>query len=169
MRDPKVAGGFFKGVATLLVEHPAAMAIAARQSPCRKRCRRGASHASDRKDSTLDTARDCCAAGFRSSQCLLWVNLDLARRCHTSMLVRFTPKADKRADVSLSPLSANRDPTRGSKKHRYSMTSSARPDRGSGTVMPNSLAVLRLMKSSTWVACWTGRSAGLSPLRIRPV
>jgi len=26
MRNPKAAGGFFKGVATLFVEHPAAMA-----------------------------------------------------------------------------------------------------------------------------------------------
>jgi hypothetical protein len=38
------------------------------------------------------------------------------------MQVRFAPKADKRADVSLSPLSANRDLTRRSKKHRYSIT-----------------------------------------------
>src|SRR5215831_11105218 len=51
----------------------------------------------------------------------------------------------------------------------HSITSSARPESGSGTVMPSALAVLRLMKSSTLVACWTGRSAGLSPLRIRPV
>jgi hypothetical protein len=28
---------------------------------------------------------------------------------------------------------------------------------------------LRLMISSTFVVCWTGRSAGFSPLRIRPV
>ena len=39
----------------------------------------------------------------------------------------------------------------------------------SGNVMPSALAVLRLMYSSTLVACWTGRSAGFSPLRIRPV
>src|SRR5262249_635114 len=51
----------------------------------------------------------------------------------------------------------------------HSNTSSARPDRGSGTLMPSALAVLRLMKSSTFVACWTGRSAGFSPLRTRPV
>jgi hypothetical protein len=31
------------------------------------------------------------------------------------------------------------------------------------------LAVLRFMMSSTLVACCTGRSAGLSPLRTRPV
>src|SRR5262252_7517370 len=51
----------------------------------------------------------------------------------------------------------------------YSIISSARPDRGSGTVMPSALAVLRLMISSTFVDCTTGRSAGFSPLRMRPV
>jgi ferredoxin len=54
-------------------------------------------------------------------------------------------------------------------KQHYSISSSARPDSGSGTVMPSALAVLRLMKNSTFVACRTGRSAGLSPLRTRPV
>ncbi len=38
-----------------------------------------------------------------------------------------------------------------------------------GTVRPKALAVLRLMISSTLVACWTGKSAGFSPLRMRPV
>src|SRR5215469_12811314 len=51
----------------------------------------------------------------------------------------------------------------------HSITSSARPDRGSGTVMPSALAVLRFRNSSTFVACWTGRSAAFSPLRMRPV
>src|SRR5262245_37494171 len=51
----------------------------------------------------------------------------------------------------------------------HSITSSARPSSGSGTVRPNALAVLKLMYSSTLLACWTGRLAGLSPLRIRPV
>src|SRR6516225_4586458 len=50
----------------------------------------------------------------------------------------------------------------------YSIISSARPDRGSGMVMPSALAVLRLMISSTFVDCTTGRSAGFSPLRMRP-
>jgi hypothetical protein len=35
----------------------------------------------------------------------------------------------------------------------YSINSSARPDRGSGTVMPSAFAVLRLMQSSTLVDC----------------
>src|SRR5260221_7565641 len=34
---------------------------------------------------------------------------------------------------------------------------------------PSALAVLRLMTSSTFVTCCTGRPAGLSPLRMRPV
>src|SRR5262245_48662541 len=51
----------------------------------------------------------------------------------------------------------------------HSITSSARPSSGSGTVRPSALAVLRLMISSTFTTCWTGRSAGLSPFRIRPV
>jgi hypothetical protein len=51
------------------------------------------------------------------------------------MHVRFAPKADKRADVSLCPLSANRVVTRRSKMRRYSITSSARPESGSGTLI----------------------------------
>src|SRR5262249_16356734 len=50
----------------------------------------------------------------------------------------------------------------------HSITSSARPISGNGIVRPSVLAVLRLMISSTLVSCWTGMSAGLSPLRMRP-
>src|SRR5262245_12746702 len=51
----------------------------------------------------------------------------------------------------------------------HSITSLARPSNEIGTVMPSARAVLRLTYSSTLVACWTGRSAGFSPLRTRPV
>jgi hypothetical protein len=50
----------------------------------------------------------------------------------------------------------------------YSITSSARASSDGGIVSPNDFAVFRLMTSSVFVDCWTGRSAGLSPLRIRP-
>ena len=50
----------------------------------------------------------------------------------------------------------------------HSITSSARASSVGGTARPSALAVLRLMKSSTFVDCWTGRSAGFSPLRMRP-
>jgi hypothetical protein len=51
----------------------------------------------------------------------------------------------------------------------YSITSLAPADSPSGTSRPSVLAVLRLMMSSIFVTCCTGRSAGFSPLRIRPV
>ena len=67
--------------------------------------------------------------------------------------VRFVPKADSRTAA---------------KNYAYSITSSARPSSGSGNVRPSALAVFRLITSSTFAACWIGRSAGFSPLRIRP-
>src|SRR5262245_33347710 len=51
----------------------------------------------------------------------------------------------------------------------HSITSSARVSSVGGTSRPSAWAVLRLMNSSIFVACWTGRSAGFSPFRIRPV
>ncbi len=50
----------------------------------------------------------------------------------------------------------------------HSITSSAVICMISGTVRPSAFAVLRLMTSSNLVGCMTGRSAGFSPLRIRP-
>jgi hypothetical protein len=50
----------------------------------------------------------------------------------------------------------------------HSITSSARASSKSGNVMPSAFAALRLMRNSIFVACWTGRFAGFSPLRIRP-
>ena len=50
----------------------------------------------------------------------------------------------------------------------YWITSSVRASTEGGIVSPSALAVLRLMTRSTFVDCCTGRSAGFSPLRIRP-
>jgi hypothetical protein len=50
----------------------------------------------------------------------------------------------------------------------HSITSSASASSLSGTVSPSAFAVLRWMTSSNLVGCMTGRSAGFSPLRIRP-
>ena len=50
----------------------------------------------------------------------------------------------------------------------YSITSSAATSSVFGTVSPRALAALRLRTISTRVDCCTGRSAGFSPLRIRP-
>src|SRR5262249_23577616 len=50
----------------------------------------------------------------------------------------------------------------------HSITSSATASSVGGTSRPRAFAVLRLMTSSNFVGCTTGRSAGLSPFRIRP-
>ena len=50
----------------------------------------------------------------------------------------------------------------------HSITSSAAASSLSGTVRPSALAVLRLSTNSNLVDRTTGRSAGLSPLRICP-
>ena len=50
----------------------------------------------------------------------------------------------------------------------YSITSSARASSVGGTSRPRPFAVLRLMTISKIVGWITGRSAGFSPLRMRP-
>ena len=51
----------------------------------------------------------------------------------------------------------------------HSITSSARASSEGGTVMPSIRAVSALMTISNLLACRTGRSNGLAPLRMRPV
>src|SRR5258705_51434 len=50
----------------------------------------------------------------------------------------------------------------------HSITSSARASKFGGISRPSAFAVFRLMTNSNVVGCITGRSAGLSPLRMRP-
>jgi hypothetical protein len=50
----------------------------------------------------------------------------------------------------------------------YSITSSVRASNVGAMSNPNAFAVLRLIISSNFAGCSTGRSAGLSPLSIRP-
>src|SRR6516165_3353112 len=49
----------------------------------------------------------------------------------------------------------------------HSITSSATASSVGGTSSPSALAVRKLITSWYWVGCWTGRSAGFSPLRTR--
>src|SRR5262245_27156428 len=51
----------------------------------------------------------------------------------------------------------------------HSITSSARVSIVGGRSRPNALAALRLITSSNFVGCSTGRSAGFKPLRMRAV
>jgi hypothetical protein len=48
----------------------------------------------------------------------------------------------------------------------HSITWSARVNNCGGIVRPSAFAVLRLITSSNFVGCSTGKSAGLAPLRI---
>jgi hypothetical protein len=83
------------------------------------------------------------------------------------MHVRFAPKADKQADVSLSQLCAISGPEQTQQhamrgRQSYSITSSAATSSLSGTLRPSTLAVVRLMTRSNLVGCSTGMSAGLA-------
>src|SRR6476646_9512954 len=51
----------------------------------------------------------------------------------------------------------------------HSITSSAMASSPGGKLRPNALMVLRLITNSNLIDWMTGRSAGFSPLRIRPV
>src|SRR5262249_49939956 len=67
-----------------------------------------------------------------------------------------------------SALCADSDRTQRSKIGPYSITSSAIASSPGGKLRPNALAVLRLITNSNLIDWMTGRSAGFSPLRIRP-
>src|SRR5262249_56359612 len=67
-----------------------------------------------------------------------------------------------------SPLCAKSRHLHCSKFPLYSITSSAMARSDGVTVRPSIRAVSALMTSSNLVACTTGKSAGFSPLRMRP-
>ena len=74
---------------------------------------------------------------------------------------------DPEAMDCLKALDPNR-PIREADIANYSITASAKEITPGGMVRPSALAVLRLITNSYAVACTTGKSAGFSPLRIRP-
>ena len=88
--------------------------------------------------------------------------------CSAKRHVRFTPKSGHLQRTSRCPLCANSGLMHCSKQHRYSITSSAVVSSDGGIVRPSVFAVFRLITNSNFVGCTTGRSAGFSPLRIRP-
>jgi hypothetical protein len=103
--------------------------------------------------------------GFR---CRRWVKSALERQREPTGHVRFAPKADKQADVSLSPLCAISCREQSQQAATYSITSSAINCIALGTGIPSAAAVPRLMTSSNLVGWSTGRSPAFSPLRMRP-
>jgi hypothetical protein len=74
-----------------------------------------------------------------------------------------------RADILEPSLSARPGLAQCSKGHPYSITSSASASKVGGKSRPSARAVVRLTVNSNLLARWIGRSAGFSPLRIRPV
>ena len=87
----------------------------------------------------------------------------------TSEKVRPMSALPPKADIGTQPRDVRYVPKadimRCSRNCRYSITSSAVASSVCGMLRQSALAVLRLMTSSTLMDCWTGRSAGLSPLK----
>src|SRR5262245_26150572 len=77
---------------------------------------------------------------------------------------RWEPEDQQGADNQLQ-----RPPALRASEAFHSITSSAMASSPGGKLRPNALAVLRLITNSNLIDCMTGRSAGFSPLRIRPV
>src|SRR5262245_9921407 len=93
----------------------------------------------------------------------------IARRCSANLL--FVSLSDIFTGISAAsnePAPSANFPSELSLSRRYSMTSSARPSSMIGKVRPSALAAFRLRVSVSFVAHCTGKSAGFSPLRIRP-
>jgi hypothetical protein len=87
------------------------------------------------------------------------------RQCRLN--VRITPESRPERFVMPCRTSATRRHKQCSKGGAsYSITSSAVICMISGTVRPSALAVLRLMTSSNFVGCTTGKSPALSPFNI---
>jgi hypothetical protein len=119
----------------------------------------------------LNTATDRRSAAFRSGLSQLRVISVGSTRFRCSRHVRYPPFATELPHHRNSPLSAKTGREQMQQMNvrqcRYSITSSAATSRPGGTVRPSALAVLRLTIVSNLVAACTGRSAGLSPRRIR--
>src|SRR5207245_787814 len=78
----------------------------------------------------------------------------------------FVEDVKDRRQRPLQPGARERDEHEPGAAVGYWITSSARDSSDCGIVRPSALAVLRLMTSSNFVGCSTGRSAGFAPLRI---
>ena len=77
--------------------------------------------------------------------------------------VRFTPDSDRTPDM----LVVRFVPT--TEVGHHSITSSAIESNPDERARPSNLAVFRFITSTNLVGCMIGKSAGLVPLRIRPV
>ena len=97
----------------------------------------------------------------------LWVMSGKCSASRQAVYFRFPPKAEMSMRSSRTPLCANSDKLHCSKIASYSIKSSASESIDAGIVRPTALAAVRLITNSNLVGCWTGRSAGFSPLSTR--
>jgi hypothetical protein len=79
---------------------------------------------------------------------------------------RLTPRSRRKSGHSFPPLGASSGLMQCSKFQAYSITSSVRKRKDSGTVSPSALAVLRLTTRLNLTGCSTGMSAGFAPRKI---
>jgi hypothetical protein len=82
--------------------------------------------------------------------------------------VRCASDSDHSRYESELTLWANSDILHRRNSGRYSITSSALVSNVCGMLIPSVFAVLRLITNSNLAGSSTGKSAGFSPLRIRP-
>jgi len=121
------------------------------------------------------TARCHSGARWASLQCGILAGLSTGMGHQRSRCSRprdhacpLRSESDHRRSNYDAPLCAKSDRTQCSKIRAYSITSSASASSFGGMSRPSAFAVLRLTASWKRVGCRTGRSAGLSPLRMRP-
>lgn len=113
-------------------------------------------------DDIIGTARK--AAGGPSERSLGPMTKVPPERCRHGFDMRQTSRErGHRGQARVVPLASRRT---AASPRGYSITSSARPRRESGTVMPSAFAVFKLITNSILVGCSTGRSAGLAPFKI---
>jgi hypothetical protein len=103
------------------------------------------------------------ASAHHRSEVGLWHIASNADDLGNSRFWRTPDLAGQRRGVARARMALSRPST-----NLYSITSSVSASSLGGMSRPSTLAVLRLITSSNLVGCVTGKSAGLTPLRIRP-
>src|SRR5262249_13914342 len=117
---------------------------------------------------------------FRNAQVQRCVDVARVFRCARGKLLGEKVPSESRIFLknrTRSPCCARRKRPRGRSAAEqrdelasfHSITASARASSVGGSSRSSAFAVLRLITSSNLVGCTTGRSAGFSPFRTRPV
>ena len=125
------------------------------------------------RSTTRDPALSPVRAGwfaFPLAPALRSTNSAAVNRIRLCFVRRFPRYYARGCPAARAPRAAKRRPRREERDAVapfHSMTSSARTSSVFGTFKPSALAVFMLITSSHFTGCCTGRSAGLSPRRMR--